>query len=165
MMQCNKTVFVCEYKSRHTYHNHCWDMHCRKKTVRFMRQLYLTDNPSSVVEQTAVRSAEEQGDVLLSNKHVLARDAHFTIENGKRSGPSNHAHALHPLETSCCSDSSPLLSWYATFTLLLAYALGIHDALFGCSSADEALCLLQAFSTCLLKTGLARFASCHGMAR
>ena len=164
-MQHNKTVFICEYKSRDTYHNQCWNMHRRKKTVRFMEQLYLTDNPSSAVEQIAVRSAEEQGDVLLSSKHVLARDAHFAIENGKRGGPSTHAHALHPLETSCCNDSSQPLSWYATFTLLLAYALGIQDALFGCSSADEALCLLQAFSTCYLKTSLARPASCHGMAR
>ena len=162
-MQHNKTVFVREYKSRDTYHNHCWNMHSRKKTVRFMEQLYLTDNPSSAVEQIAVRSAEEQGDVLLSSKHVLAKDAHFAIENGKRSGPSTHA--LHPFETSFCSDPSQLLSWYAIFTLLLAYALGIHNALFGCSSADEALCLLQAFCTCSLKTGLARFASCHGMAR
>lgn len=164
-MQRNKAVFICEYKSRDTCHNHCCNVHCRKKTVRFMRQLYLTDNPSPVVEQIAVRSAEEQGDALLSNKHVLARDAHFAIENGKHSGPSTHAHALHPLETSCCSDSSQLLSWYATFMLLLAYALGIHDALFGCSSADEALWLLQDSCTCSLKTSLARPALCHGMAR
>ena len=62
-----------------------------------MRQLYLTDNPTPAVEQTAVRSAEEQGDFLLSNKHVLAKDIHFAIENSKQSALSIPAHALHTL--------------------------------------------------------------------